>query len=307
MGTHFAIARASGFAEEDRQLIETVARECGLLYDDRGDSEPGMFTIRFMPAFTREAAREAVRRLASDDIVCCAVDPAEAGALEELMQRPEISLVPHPFERAALFRWFEGFLRRLGFCREARQALYGSERFEAACEWRTDALHVSGAARFGASVMAMSAGLGEREMEEVFLALEEGLINAVEHGNLGLDSALKPDSFLDEDAYEALRRERLADEVFASRRVRMRISCVEGAAEVRITDEGEGFDPTVAETASGVMAAGGAVDRGPGETLAGALGKSGMGFALMRRAFDAVRYDPKRRELGLSRARRRED
>jgi anti-sigma regulatory factor (Ser/Thr protein kinase) len=77
---------------------------------------------------------------------------------------------------------------------------------------------------------------------DVELALHEAVANAVIHGNLALGSSFgtTADSF---DAFCQRLSERMADAALGGRRVAIAILREEGRLDLRITDEGAGFDP----------------------------------------------------------------
>jgi CheY-like chemotaxis protein len=81
----------------------------------------------------------------------------------------------------------------------------------------------------------------EAEMVRVGTALTEALQNAVDHGNLELDSRLREEG--DGTEYHDLGRRRMDEPPYKDRRVRvtMRLSPTEAAFVVR--DDGPGFDP----------------------------------------------------------------
>lgn len=81
--------------------------------------------------------------------------------------------------------------------------------------------------------------LDEGEATRVGVALEEALVNAAEHGNLGLDSALRQD---DRAGYLSLLEERLHSEALGPRRIQVRATLTADEARFVIEDEGEGFD-----------------------------------------------------------------
>src|ERR1035438_1756702 len=76
----------------------------------------------------------------------------------------------------------------------------------------------------------------------IALALHEALVNALEHGNLELESTLKGDLCVEEDPYSKLREERMSDPVFAGRLIEIRLAMDTERFEVEISDEGNGFD-----------------------------------------------------------------
>ncbi len=107
------------------------------------------------------------------------------------------------------------------------------------------------------------------------LTLQEALANAVEHGNLELASSLKEelDPLTQVDRFTQLMRERMNDETFASRIVRVSCSLKPTEIEISITDQGLGFnyESRVKELAA--------------EDIC-----HGRGIALMKASTDAVTY-----------------
>jgi CheY-like chemotaxis protein/anti-sigma regulatory factor (Ser/Thr protein kinase) len=75
----------------------------------------------------------------------------------------------------------------------------------------------------------------------VTLGLTELLINAVEHGNLGITYADKSRLLADSDWEQEVTR-RLALPENAAKRVRVEIARTSGSLTIRIADDGEGFD-----------------------------------------------------------------
>jgi CheY-like chemotaxis protein len=74
---------------------------------------------------------------------------------------------------------------------------------------------------------------------QVLLALNEVLANAIYHGNLELDSKLKEESF---EAFENLAKERQVKEPYKNRRVFIYSYFDKNQFFVRVKDEGPGFD-----------------------------------------------------------------
>jgi anti-sigma regulatory factor (Ser/Thr protein kinase) len=162
------------------------------------------------------------------------------------------------------------------------------QRLEAQFSWKTSAFDVSRVCRRIARLLSESGFYADRAGEdECALALEEALVNSVEHGNLALDSSLRPDDPLQEDRYEAEREKRMADPAFGDKLVRLRLSIAIAGDEAKIVleDEGKGFDTSkVDESPSG-------------------LDVSGKGFWLIKRPFDAAAYNSKGNKLTLVRRR----
>ncbi|HEX4845043.1 MAG TPA: response regulator [Geothrix sp.] len=79
-------------------------------------------------------------------------------------------------------------------------------------------------------------------IDVIAMAIHEALVNALEHGNLELESSLKGDIFAAQDPYTTLRTQRMADPAFAGRLIEVRLAMDTERFEVEISDEGPGFD-----------------------------------------------------------------
>ena len=81
----------------------------------------------------------------------------------------------------------------------------------------------------------------EAELIRIGMALNEALNNAVEHGNLELDSALKESGG---DAYDRLKAQRIRQAPYCSRRVRVTQRVAGDEVVFIVRDDGTGFDPS---------------------------------------------------------------
>lgn len=83
-------------------------------------------------------------------------------------------------------------------------------------------------------------GLCDRtELIRMAVALREAIVNAIDHGNLELDSELRQD---DERIYHRLGAERRGLSPYCDRRVRIDMDVTRSEATFTIRDEGPGFD-----------------------------------------------------------------
>lgn len=82
---------------------------------------------------------------------------------------------------------------------------------------------------------------GDRDLFRVSTALAEALANAIDHGNLELDSRLRE---TDDFAYGKLRDRRTQESPYCNRRVHVTAQLTPGEARYTIRDEGTGFDRT---------------------------------------------------------------
>ena len=110
----------------------------------------------------------------------------------------------------------------------------------------------------------------------VRLGLVELLLNAVEHGNLGISYEQKRESLTTMDGLEMLCRERLSDPVHAARRVTVHFTMDATACEWVIVDEGAGFDWRALPD--------------PTDEGAGLFEAHGRGILLSRPQFDTLEY-----------------
>jgi anti-sigma regulatory factor (Ser/Thr protein kinase) len=125
------------------------------------------------------------------------------------------------------------------------------------------------------------------ESNQIAIALHEALQNAVEHGNLELDSNLRSS---DLSAYCQMTRERAQTAPYCDRRVHVRAVVDRHEARVVLRDEGPGFEP--ADLAD-------ALDPENLDKL------SGRGILLMRTFMDEVDYNEQGNEVTLVKRRRR--
>lgn len=73
------------------------------------------------------------------------------------------------------------------------------------------------------------------------VAIREALVNAIDHGNLELDSELRQD---DERVYDRMRETRLGQTPYSGRQVHFEVAMTREQAVFTIRDEGPGFDPS---------------------------------------------------------------
>jgi anti-sigma regulatory factor (Ser/Thr protein kinase) len=81
----------------------------------------------------------------------------------------------------------------------------------------------------------------EKTADRVAVALTEALVNAIQHGNLELDSRLRRE---DEAAYDRMAEFRRRRPPYRDRRLHVRARFSRREAVYAIRDEGPGFDPS---------------------------------------------------------------
>jgi len=122
---------------------------------------------------------------------------------------------------------------------------------------------------------------GETERIRVGVALEEALVNALDHGNLETNSALREQDF---QGYYRLLQERARKLPYRERRIRVEAQMSRNEARIVVRDEGPGFDPAAL----------------PDPAAPANLEKiSGRGLLLMRTFMDEVTYNARGNEVTL--------
>jgi len=129
----------------------------------------------------------------------------------------------------------------------------------------------------------------ESEQLRIGMAVHEATVNAMVHGNLEVSSDLK---LGDWDAYHDMIAKRAQELPYSARRVYVTIRGERGGnLEIRVLDEGRGFDPS----------------KLPDPTEAENLGiASGRGLLLIRTFFDDVRFNPKGTEIIMVKRRKQD-
>jgi CheY-like chemotaxis protein len=115
----------------------------------------------------------------------------------------------------------------------------------------------------------------------VAVALQEALMNAIEHGNLEVDSELREEAGA---AYDKLVRSRREEAPFSDRRVHVSVRETRSEAVYTIRDEGRGFDPSTLRDPT---------DPANLEHI------SGRGLLLIRTFMDDVSHDHGGREITM--------
>ncbi len=125
----------------------------------------------------------------------------------------------------------------------------------------------------------------ESEIVRISTALQEGLVNAIEHGNLELDSTLREGTG---DEYVELAAKRRKETPYSERKVHLTASFSREEATWTIRDEGRGFDPVSLPD-----------PRDP----ANLQRVSGRGLMLIRTFMDDVEFNPQANEIRMSKRR----
>lgn len=126
----------------------------------------------------------------------------------------------------------------------------------------------------------------ESTLVQLTSALSESITNAIDHGNLELDSELRE---VDDGSYFALGQQRSTEPPYCDRRVTVTVTLTKSEAKFVIRDEGPGFDPSSLP------------DPTDPENL---LKASGRGIMLIRTFLDEVTFNEKGNEVTLIKRRK---
>ncbi len=130
-------------------------------------------------------------------------------------------------------------------------------------------------------------GLGgdfDKARADIALGLHETIVNAIEHGNLGITSEEKNQS-LENQTYMKLLEERQRDPQYSSRKVTIEYTLTDRVVQYKIRDEGAGFDwRSFIEREA------------PNDLLA----LHGRGIMICRHLFDSMEYNEVGNEVTLT-------
>lgn len=196
-----------------------------------------------------------------------------------------VDFITKPFKLSEIFFTVKRVLDIQGRAEELQgvfqQVVHSSKVFECPCQdLEIDAvLHV---------IVKELADLGfceESDSMKISLAVREAIDNAVEHGNLELPSGHKHKEYMiDPQAFQRWKNQRLSDPQFGRKKIRIEFSCSDDRMEVKVRDEGPGFDASaLPKTADRV------------EEMDSNL----HGYRLMLLSMDEVRYNPTGNEVTL--------
>jgi DNA-binding response OmpR family regulator len=274
--------------EQSRQMFGSFFAGRGWSYDVVPDSssmvgalERGTYDIIIADVAlsgpdSAKVLREILEKHPSQAIIAVSPNATYEDALT-MFRSGATDLLARPID----FSWLERVVQQIVFSRrndERERATYRfvtSERTEMRFSC-ADVVQVSSISLPLVGRLAQSGMLSHTEALKIRLAVQEAVLNGLEHGNLELDSQWKEEIGQDgSDKFSSVRKERLADPSYGDRYVYVTLQFSDGRLEIMVRDEGKGF------LNSKVFQANGKVD---------SLACSGRGLALMSSAVDEVRF-----------------
>jgi CheY-like chemotaxis protein/anti-sigma regulatory factor (Ser/Thr protein kinase) len=227
-----------------------------------------------------ELVAEIRRRFPLVPVILITSKGSEQTAVEAL-QRGASSYVPKRLLSSDLRETVEQVLSSSAQQRCRSEVMESMVRSDITFEIKNDRRLFSPLISYLQECLANLGALDEAERTRIGVALEEALVNAAEHGNLELDSALRS---TDRKAYVDLADQRRACEPYRDRRVYVAAHLSRTEARFVVRDEGSGFDP------------GTLPDPRDPENL---LKVSGRGVLIMRTFMDEVRFNTNGNEVTL--------
>lgn len=253
-------------AANGRQALEKInAADFDLVISDI--SMPGMSGLELLKSIKQSRPHLQVLIITGHATIDNAVEALRLGA---------INFITKPIKFHEVFETIDKILdlshRKKALRTAAKYAFYESRHFAIP----THDLFVSDLATYLTEPLEQIPLVDPTCTISLTMALYEALVNAVEHGNLELDSAIKftgSDGMAD---FKKLRQQRLKDPAYAARKVTIKSVIEASIARFTVTDEGKGFDH------------GSLVDPTSEDRIDQPHGR---GIFLIRQVFDEVRFN----------------
>ncbi len=155
---------------------------------------------------------------------------------------PNVSVIQRPYSAEDVGA---RALRALRATENEKRGVPGINHFVRAVfelSYRTDEIGPWHLAGFISNLLRGSGFCDDDSANRIETAVNEAVVNAVEHGNLELDSSLKPESLEKPDRFAYLKNLRMSDEKYGSRRIHIKFRFEQCCMTVTVSDEGKGFD-----------------------------------------------------------------
>jgi CheY-like chemotaxis protein/anti-sigma regulatory factor (Ser/Thr protein kinase) len=271
-----------GLLEQDGEIEVSYAEDGAAALAKIEQSMPDLvITDLVMPELDGLELVSAIRkRFPLVPVILCTSQGSEQTAVEAL-QKGAASYVPKRLLASDLRETVDQVLSSSSQQRSRSEVMESMVTTDAAFVIKNDRRLFSPLIGYLQECLANLGALDEAERTRVGVALEEALVNAAEHGNLELDSALRA---TDRKAYVELADQRRERVPFRDRRVHVEAHLSREQARFVVRDEGRGFDP------------GTLPDPRDPENL---LKVSGRGVLIMRTFMDEVSFNREGNEVTL--------
>ena len=274
--------------EQSRELFGTFFEGRGWAYDvvpdtsamegalERGSYDIIIADVELSGVDSGQLLTEILTKHPSQAIIAVSPNPTYENALE-VFRSGATDLLARPID----FCWLERVVQQIVFSRRNDEREQATFRFmtNAQAEMRFTSVDLAQIASISLPLVGHLAQHGmvtDTEALKIRLAVQEAVLNGLEHGNLELDSRWKEEFGPDgRDKFSSVRKQRLADPEYANRCVTLKLVYSDARLEISVRDEGKGFLNSRAV---------------PENCAVDSLSCSGRGLALMSSAVDEVRF-----------------
>ena len=150
--------------------------------------------------------------------------------------------ITKPFDLESVRKVVERILKKQSRSLKKKQVFENIKHLKLSFEFITSELDPGVVAKELSSLLQRIHFTEEDEIKRYELAFTETLVNAIEHGNLQLSSAIKNNNALQITEYDELKEKRLNTPQYANKKIIVLFECTDELFSFTVIDEGEGFN-----------------------------------------------------------------
>lgn len=150
--------------------------------------------------------------------------------------------ITKPFDLESVRKVVERILKKQSRSLKKKQVFENIKHLKLSFEFITSELDPGVVAKELSSLLQRIHFTEEDEIKQYELAFTETLVNAIEHGNLQLSSAIKNNNALQITEYDELKEKRLNTPQYANKKIIVLFECTDELFSFTVIDEGEGFN-----------------------------------------------------------------
>lgn len=150
--------------------------------------------------------------------------------------------ITKPFDLESVRKVVERILKKQSRSLKKKQVFENIKHLKLSFEFITSELDPGVVAKELSSLLQRIHFTEEDEIRKYELVFTETLVNAIEHGNLQLSSAIKNNNALQITEYDELKEKRLNTPQYANKKIIVLFECTDELFSFTVIDEGEGFN-----------------------------------------------------------------
>lgn len=150
--------------------------------------------------------------------------------------------ITKPFDLESVRKVVERILKKQSRSLKKKQVFENIKHLKLSFEFITSELDPGVVAKELSSLLQRIHFTEEDEIRKYELAFTETLVNAIEHGNLQLSSAIINNNALQITEYDELKEKRLNTPQYANKKIIVLFECTDELFSFTVIDEGEGFN-----------------------------------------------------------------